>query len=248
MKTQLHGRQKRFAVTLVELLWVVCVIGVLVALLLPLISHRDRPGRPYKIKTKVEMADLANAINAYETEYNQFPLADSGTNEDVTCGINSTDKKNSTKVDGTRLITTNSDLMIVLMDFDFGINASHKLNPKQIKFLNARVVEDTNSSGVSMIDHQYRDPWGSPYVITVDVTHDDQCSDFLYCQQHVSQSANNSQAGLNGLFNAVETNGSGNHFYYHGKVMVWSAGPDKKFDLTVPANAGVNRDNILSWQ
>jgi hypothetical protein len=35
---------------------------------------------------------------------------------------------------------------------------------------------------------------------------------------------------------------------YHGKVMVWSAGPDGKIDPLVPANTGVNKDNILSWQ
>ena len=30
--------------------------------------------------------------------------------------------------------------------------------------------------------------------------------------------------------------------------MVWSAGPDGKIDPTAPANSGVNKDNILSWQ
>jgi hypothetical protein len=30
--------------------------------------------------------------------------------------------------------------------------------------------------------------------------------------------------------------------------MVWSAGPDGKMDSTVPANQGLNKDNILSWQ
>jgi hypothetical protein len=30
--------------------------------------------------------------------------------------------------------------------------------------------------------------------------------------------------------------------------MVWSAGPDKKTDITVSANQGANKDNVLSWQ
>jgi hypothetical protein len=38
-----------------------------------------------------------------------------------------------------------------------------------------------------------------------------------------------------------------NNFLFHGKVMVWSAGPDRKYDLN-PAKTGVNKDNILSWQ
>jgi hypothetical protein len=53
---------------------------------------------------------------------------------------------------------------------------------------------------------------------------------------------------LNGLFNPVDANGNGDHFYYHGKVMVWSAGPDKTYDPTVKANTGANKDNVLSWQ
>ncbi len=30
--------------------------------------------------------------------------------------------------------------------------------------------------------------------------------------------------------------------------MVWSAGPDGNIDPTAKANAGVNKDNVLSWQ
>jgi hypothetical protein len=41
---------------------------------------------------------------------------------------------------------------------------------------------------------------------------------------------------------------SNNNFQFHGKVMVWSAGPDRKFDLTTAANLGVNKDNVLSWK
>jgi hypothetical protein len=30
-------------------------------------------------------------------------------------------------------------------------------------------------------------------------------------------------------------------------IMVWSAGPDKVVDPTVQANAGANKNNVLSW-
>jgi hypothetical protein len=29
--------------------------------------------------------------------------------------------------------------------------------------------------------------------------------------------------------------------------MIWSAGPDGKIDKGTKANAGVNKDNVLSW-
>ena len=58
------------------------------------------------------------------------------------------------------------------------------------------------------------------------------------------------EAGLNGL---IRLDGSGvrntNNWQYHGKVMVWSAGPDGKIDQqTGPANHGANKDNVLSWK
>ncbi|HZI32562.1 MAG TPA: hypothetical protein VFF11_09480, partial [Candidatus Binatia bacterium] len=56
-----------------------------------------------------------------------------------------------------------------------------------------------------------------------------------------------SKTGYYGLYNPVDPNGGGDHYYCHDKVMVWSAGPDKNYDLG-PANAGKNKDNILSWK
>jgi hypothetical protein len=59
----------------------------------------------------------------------------------------------------------------------------------------------------------------------------------------VSKQSNNT--GYNGL---VNPNGVANNFQFHGKVMVWSAGPDGKIDPAAAANTGVNKDNVLSWQ
>ena len=56
---------------------------------------------------------------------------------------------------------------------------------------------DTVSPGIG--HGVYRDPWGNPYIITMDLSYDDQCSDFLYSHQVVSQISG--QTGLNGLFN-----------------------------------------------
>jgi hypothetical protein len=78
----------------------------------------------------------------------------------------------------------------------------------------------------------------------MDLNYDEQCEDALYELPAVSG------GGLNGLILQPDGN-----YACHGKVMVWSAGPDGKIDsTTVPpsgggnANYGVNRDNVLSWQ
>src|SRR3974390_314958 len=121
MKTQNHRREAYFAMTLVELLLVVLVIAILVAIILPIISpsiHHPKPSR-----ARIEVACLVNAINAYEADYGHLPLADTTTNADVTCGISPAETQDFQQVKGTRLIATNSDLIVVLMDLDLGVNA-----------------------------------------------------------------------------------------------------------------------------
>jgi hypothetical protein len=101
----------------------------------------------------------------------------------------------------------------------------------------------------------YRDPWGNPYIITMDTSYDDQCKDYVYSVDTVSQNPPGSGAyahtGFNGLTDPDAS--TSDNFLFHGKVMVWSAGPDKQMDPVsaanfTPANAGYNKDNILSWQ
>jgi hypothetical protein len=106
---------------------------------------------------------------------------------------------------------------------------------------------DTSSPGVG-IDGVYRDPWGNPFIISMDLNNDEQCCDLLYSLASVSQNpkSSNKQLGFNELIN-TNANGAGDNYLFHGRVIVWSAGPDKTYD-TSPANAGANKDNILSWQ
>ena len=227
MRARKHGRLKRSAMTLVELILVVFVIAVLAALLLPMNPRRSNP--PKIVRAKVEIASLATAIEAYEFEYQHLPLADLTTNEDDTCGISSASITDFKKVDGTRLSARNSDLMIVPMDYDLGVNAGHKLN--------AHMVVDTNSPGVSAVDHQYRDPWGNPLVISLDANSDGFVRDAIYASAALY--ANSLATPL--------TNHNG-VYELSGKVMVWSRGPDGKTSISVNANSGVNKDNVMSWQ
>ena len=230
-----HNRQRRCAMTLVELLLVVFVIAILIALLLPMMPNGHH--RPAKIiQARVEMADLVNAIESDESEYQRLPFPDSVTNKDVTCGINPSAIQDFKKVGGIRLVVTNSDLIVVLMDFNVGVNVGHKLNPKQIKFLNARLSGNTNSPGVG-IDYQYRDPWGNPYVISLDANQDGLVRDAFYANPELY--VNHVPTNL--------TNASG-LYELHSKAMVWSRGPDGKCSLADPANSGTNKDNVLSWQ
>jgi len=107
-------------------------------------------------------------------------------------------------------------------------------------------VSDTISPGIGS-DGVYRDPWGNPYIITMDMDGDNKSRDGFYRLQKVSQQSG--AGGFNGLYNGLDDNGgNGDHFEANAPVMVWSFGPDGKIDTGSSATQNANKDNILSWQ
>jgi hypothetical protein len=159
------------------------------------------------------------------------------------------------------VVLTNAEVMGILMDLtncpngNTTANVGYQKNPQQTIFLNPKMV-DTNTtwSGVGQ-DLMYRDPWGNPYVITMDLNYDEQCRDAFYSLLAVSQNPSPPlpyvQTGFDGLTNPNATPGSQDEkdsYQYHGKVMVWSAGPDGKIDPGIPSNQGVNKDNVVIWK
>ncbi|MEO6183647.1 MAG: hypothetical protein ABIP71_11230, partial [Verrucomicrobiota bacterium] len=108
-------------------------------------------------------------------------------------------------------------------------------------FYTAKRVNGTNSPGGVGDDLEFRDPWGNPYIITIDFNYDEKCRDDFYKDAAVSLETGNK--GLNGLYRETATS----PFQANFPVMVWSKGIDGKVDTGATANAGLNKDNVLSW-
>jgi len=266
------GRRPRTGFTIVELLTVIAIIAILAAMLFPALAGARKAA--LKKKAALQISQIVTAIEKYDSDYGRFPIstnaqiAASAANSDFTYGTNGVANATFSLINSPVLTydANNAEVIAILMDvtnYPNGqpapANLDHRKNPMRTIFLNAPLSgydpsQPGQPEGGVDVNGVYRDPWGNPYVITMDLNYDENCRDAFYSLQKVSQvlpkgpsTGNpNGQTGYNGLLNP-DAGGNTDNYLEHDKVMVWSAGPDGQIDPLQGADTGANKDNILSW-
>ena len=215
--------------TLIELLVVIAIIATLAGLLLPALASAKKKAKISVART--EMSDLATAIHQYETEYSRMPVhkealaAANQSSPDFTYGTTGLPEYAPPIINAgaSAYQACNAELIDILVN----VSPNNAFNPRQIPFFHAKTATARKGPGIDSVDHVFRDPFGNPYIITLDLGDDNKCQDGFY-------------------YDVIKKAGGGG--LIPGQVMIWSFGPDGKYNSAVGPKQGENKDNILSWE
>jgi len=284
--------QSQIGFTLIELLVVIAIIAILAAMLLPVINISVTQAK--KTKARLEVNQIANAVEQYQSQYSRMPVANwvqqSGSNNVTYGGIyNSTAAaggvfpptnssasgwqlgNGSLRWGGGLYIPNNSDVTAILLDLtnypnssQWTVNTNYEKDPARTVFLSGTYTADASSPGIGT-DLNYRDPWGNPYIITMDLNEDNKAEDPFYALVWMSSTTGTAGgAGENGL--SYQADGQNQYYQFHGNVMAWSMGPNGPYNqspssFTYPQSPTAmpngspgpwvmdpsNKNHILSW-
>lgn len=180
MKTPTSRRRRGF--TLIELLVVITIIAVLAGA--GFAAGNAAIQKAKKTTALAGITGLETAVNNFYTEYGSFPVTAPGTEALTT--------------------TTGAGLAMVRVLAGASDATSMTLNPRAIKFLNARQGKNNKDGliydGAGTTISGLYDPWGGPYKIVLDDDYDDKIS--------VSPAGSSGSQILNGRKSAAWSEGA----------------------------------------
>lgn len=205
------------------------------------------------------MSDIKLAVEAFRSQYTRWPVTTDAIRAgkpDFTFGswqVGEQDLPLVPNDGGKGYQANNSEVMYPLLgEEDRRYNRRNTVNPSKKIFINpgsspqSSLTRGLNAEPGLGFDRVHRDPWGNPYIISLDVDEDGWTQDAFYSRAKVSAMF---AKGVNGLHGLESRSGKGtNDYALHGTVMIWSFGPDGKADPNIRADEGVNQDNIVSWK
>lgn len=149
-------RSRRSAFTLIELLVVISIIAVLASLTFAGVQTALVAAK--KVTAKNDMAQIANAIQFYYTEYSKYPI------------------ESTVTTDSAAHYSDNNDAIIGILRYATSSNCSQDnldtYNPRQIKFIQPKVADLSatalTKAAVNKNSGKWFDPWGKEYILFID--------------------------------------------------------------------------------